>query len=145
MIYGRSLNRKPGQPIEIYPLPPSPWDRSLIMQLNICHSLTHWGRMAYICVGKLTIIVSDNGLSPGRRQAIVWTNAEILLIGRPRTYFIEILIEIQIFPLTNMLENAVCEMLSILSRPQCVLKRNLQKNIHVWNYCMNTVSAVTFS
>ena len=24
---------------------------------------------------------SDNGLSPGRRQAIIWTNAGILLIG----------------------------------------------------------------
>ena len=27
------------------------------------------------------IIGSDNGLSPGRRQAIIWTNAGILLIG----------------------------------------------------------------
>ena len=27
------------------------------------------------------IIVSDNGLSPGRRQAIISTNAGILLIG----------------------------------------------------------------
>ena len=29
----------------------------------------------------LTIIGSDNGLSPGRRQAIIRTNVEILLIG----------------------------------------------------------------
>ena len=29
-------------------------------------------------VSKLTIIGSDNGLSPGRRQAIIWTNAGIL-------------------------------------------------------------------
>ena len=28
----------------------------------------------------LSIIDSDNGLSPGRRQAIIWTNAGILLI-----------------------------------------------------------------
>ena len=28
-------------------------------------------------VSKLTIIVSDNGLSPGRRQAIIWPNARI--------------------------------------------------------------------
>ena len=34
-----------------------------------------------ICVSKLTIIGSDNGLSPDRRQAIIWTNARILLIG----------------------------------------------------------------
>ena len=33
-----------------------------------------------MCVNKLTIIGSDNGLSPGRHQAITWTNAGILLI-----------------------------------------------------------------
>ena len=33
----------------------------------------------YICVSKLTIIGSDNGLAPGRRQAIIWTNAGLLL------------------------------------------------------------------
>ena len=33
-----------------------------------------------ICIGKLSIIGSDNGMSPGRRQAIIWTNAGILLI-----------------------------------------------------------------
>ena len=32
--------------------------------------LTHWGRVTHICVGNLTIIGLDNGLSPGRRQAI---------------------------------------------------------------------------
>ena len=37
--------------------------------------------MTHICVSKLTIISSDNGLSPGRRQAIIWTNAGILSIG----------------------------------------------------------------
>ena len=36
--------------------------------------------MTHTCITKLTIIGSDNGLSPGRRQAIVWTNAGILLI-----------------------------------------------------------------
>ena len=43
--------------------------------------LTHWGRVMHICVGNLTIIGSDNGLSPDQRQAITWTNARILLIG----------------------------------------------------------------
>ena len=42
--------------------------------------LTHWGRVTHICVGKQTIIGSDNGLSPGRRQAIIWTNDGILLM-----------------------------------------------------------------
>ena len=33
------------------------------------------GRMTEICVGKLTIPGSDNGLSHGRRQAINWTKS----------------------------------------------------------------------
>ena len=56
--------------------------------------LTHCGRVTHVSVGKLTIIGSDNGLSPGRRQAIIWTNAGILLIGPLRTKFSEILIYI---------------------------------------------------
>ena len=48
----------------------------------------------HICVNKLTIIGSDNGLSPGRRQAIIWTNDGILLIGPLGPNFSEILIEI---------------------------------------------------
>ena len=43
--------------------------------------LTHWGRVTHIYVGNLTIIGSDNGLSSARRQAIIRTNAGILLIG----------------------------------------------------------------
>ena len=50
--------------------------------------------MTHICVSKLNIIGSDNGLSPGRRQAIIWTNAGILLIGPLGTNFSEILSEI---------------------------------------------------
>ena len=50
-------------------------------KINTRCKLTHWGRETHICVGKLTNIGSDNGLSPARRQAIIWTNAGILLIG----------------------------------------------------------------
>ena len=32
---------------------------------------THWGRVTHICVGKIDIIGSDNGLSPERRQTII--------------------------------------------------------------------------
>ena len=74
-------------------------DVLLHMTLN---ELTHWGRETHICVGKLTIIASDNGLSPGRRQAIIWTNARILLIGPLGTNFNEILIEIYIFSFKKM-------------------------------------------
>ena len=66
-------------------------------QLTNASPLTHWGRVTHICVNKLTIIGSDNGLSPDRRQAIIWTNAGILLIGPSGTNFSEILIEIATF------------------------------------------------
>ena len=56
----------------------------------------------YICVSDLTIIGSNNGLSPSRRQAIIWTNAGIFLIGRLGTNFNEILIEIYKFLLKKM-------------------------------------------
>ena len=59
----------------------------------------HLVRVTYICVGKLTTIGSDNGLSPGRRQAIIWTNAGILLIAPLGINFSEILIAIQAFSL----------------------------------------------
>ena len=64
--------------------------------------LTHWGRVTHICVGKITIIVSDNGLSPGRRQAIIRTNAGLLLIGPLGTNFSEILIAILTFSCKKM-------------------------------------------
>ena len=64
--------------------------------------VTHWGRVTHICVGNLTIIGSDNGLSPGRRQAIIWTNAGILLIRPLGTNFSEIIIGIQTFSFTKM-------------------------------------------
>ena len=64
--------------------------------------LTQWGQVTQKCVGNLTIIGSYNGLSPGRRQAIIWTNAGILLIGPLGTNFSEILIEIDAFSFKKM-------------------------------------------
>ena len=58
--------------------------------------------MTHICIGKLTIIGSNNGLSPERRQAIIWTNAGILLIGPLGTNFSETLIEIHTFSLKKI-------------------------------------------
>ena len=66
------------------------------------NSSTHWGRVMHICVGKLTIIGSDNGLSPGRRQAIIWTSAGVVLIGPLGTNFSEILTGIQTFSFKKM-------------------------------------------
>ena len=67
------------------------------VKISICQALditisTHWGRVTHICVSILNTIGSDNGLSPVRRQAIIWTNADILLIGPLGASFNEILI-----------------------------------------------------
>ena len=64
--------------------------------------LTHWDRVTHIRVSKLTTIGSDNGLSPGRRQAIIWTSAGMLLIGPLGTNFTEILIGIHTFSFKKM-------------------------------------------
>ena len=58
--------------------------------------------MTHICASRLTIIVSDNGLSPGRRQAIIWINTGIVLIGPLGTNINEILIKIATFLLKKM-------------------------------------------
>ena len=65
-------------------------------------SLTHWGRETHICVGNLTIIGSNDGLSPGQRQAIIWIDAGILLIGALGTNFNDISIKILTFSCKKM-------------------------------------------
>ena len=50
-----------------------------------------------VCDRNLTIIGLDIALSHGQRQAIIWTNAEILLIGPLKTKFSGISINIHIF------------------------------------------------
>ena len=61
---------------------------------------TYWGLVTHKWVQ--IIIGSDNGLSPDRRQAINWTNAGILLIGRLGTNVSKILIEIHISSFKKM-------------------------------------------
>ena len=61
-----------------------------------------WGRLTHMCVANLTIIGSDNGLSPGLRQAIIWTNDGILLNVPLGTDFSENSIEIHIVSFTKM-------------------------------------------
>ena len=97
--------------------------RPIYLGLNM---LTHWGRMTHICVGKLTIIGSNNGLSPGRRQAIIWTNAGILFIEPLGTNFSEILIVIQTFSFKKMR----LKMSSAKWRPFCPVLNVLAR---VWN------------
>ena len=102
---------------------------------------THWGRVTHICVGKQTIIGSDNGLSPDRRQAIIWINAGILLIGPLATKFNEILIEIHIFLFKEM----HLKMSSGKWRPFC-LGLNVLRDICngcIW-YCNHCLSPIIF-
>ena len=90
--------------------------RQLYLMAICSKPLTHWGRVTHICVGSLTIIGSDNGLSPGRRQAIIWTNAGTLLIGHLGTNFNEIPIEIHTFSFKKM----QLKMSSAKWRPFCL-------------------------
>ena len=59
--------------------------------------LNDWGRVMHICVNELSSIIADNWLSPEWRQAIIWTNARILLIGLIATNLSKILIDVQTF------------------------------------------------
>ena len=72
------------------------WNR-LMFIMEILILLTHWGQVTHIWVSKLAIIGSYNGLSPERRQAIIWTNA-----GTLGTNFSEISIEIYTFSFNKM-------------------------------------------
>ena len=94
--------------------------------IYLISSLTHQGRVTHICVNKLTIIGSDNGLSPDRRQAYLnqcwiivnWTLRNKLQwnLNRNSNIFIQ----------ENAFESVVCETAAILSRPQCVKWANHQ-------------------
>ena len=60
------------------------------------HRFTHWARVMHICISKLTVIGSDNGLAPAPCRAIIWANAGILLIWNLGTNFSEISSKIHI-------------------------------------------------
>ena len=91
------------------------------------YTLTHWGRVTHLCVSKLTSIASDNGLSPEGRQAIIWNNAWILLIGPLGTKFSEILIKIHTFSLKKIRLK-----MSTKCRPFCLGLNELK---HPWRCC----------
>ena len=94
------------------------------------NGLTHYDRVTQICVGKLTNIDSDNGLSPGRRQAIIWTNAGILLLGPLGTNFSEFLIVIHTFSFNKM----HLKMSSAKWRPFCL-------GLNVLSYVFSALAA----
>ena len=83
-------------------------------------ALTHWGRATRWCIYAsviLTTIGSDNGLSPCRRRASIWTNAGMILIGPLGTNFSEILIEILTFSFKKM---CLMKASSATPRPFCL-------------------------
>ena len=88
---------------------------------NKSQNLTHWGRVMDICVSDLTSIGSDNGLSPGRRQAIIktkcWNIVNKTLRNKLQWIFSR---NSNIFVQENAFESVVCEKAAILSRPQWV-------------------------
>ena len=96
----------------------------------------------HMFIRKLTIIGSDNGLSPGQRQPIIWTNAGILLIRTWGTNLSEILIKIHTFSFKKMhLKMLSGKVAANLSRPQCVKwfhKSSIYMYIH-WGLCTTSV------
>ena len=76
------------------------WPRLMTSAIQGHNELTHLPHI-YASV-KWVSIDSDNGLSPGRCQPIIWTNTDILSIRTQGTYFNEILFEIQIFSFKKM-------------------------------------------
>ena len=79
-----------------------------------------WCHLIHIYVSKI-IIDSDNGLSPGRHQAIIRTNVRILVIvplGINLSDFF--FIKINTFTLKDAFETVVCRMAYISTRSQWV-------------------------
>ena len=118
------------------------WKANIILYSVI--SLTHWDWVTHLCICKLTIIGSNNGLLPGRHQAIIWTNDGILLIGPLGTNFSEISIAI----LTSSFKNMFLEVLSAKWRPFClslnVLKMLLTHCPPVTHICVSELGHYWF-
>ena len=83
--------------------------------------LTHWGQVMHICIGNLTIIISDNGLSSCWRQnhclnqswhIVNWTLRNKLQWNLNLNSYI--------FFQENGFQSVVWKMAAILSQPQCV-------------------------
>ena len=101
---------------------------------------THWGRVTHICVRRLTTFGIDNGLSAGRRWAIIWTNTGLLLIRNLKNKFQRNPRRNScIFIHENAFENVVWEMAAILPRSQCVSWSSCKQVIDVdsCGHCYN--------
>ena len=88
-------------------------------------NLTHRGRVTHIYVGNLTFIGSDNGVSPGRHQAIIRMNDRILLIRPLGTKVREILIESHIFYSMKRIWKCLYNMFAFGCDLWCLVPRDL--------------------
>ena len=66
-------------------------------------ALTYWDRVTHICVVNQPSLFGIMACQKGRRQAIVWSSAVILLIGPLETIFREILFEVFKFSFKKMI------------------------------------------
>ena len=116
--------------------------QTLVVQMNASFSdINNMGLVLLnknLVASKLTIIGSVNGLSPGQRQAITWTIAEICLIGPLGTHFSEILTEIHTFSLKKCIWKYCLENLGhFVSASVCFKQR---RTVFIFGCCLpNTV------
>ena len=100
------------------------------------HPLTHWGRVTHIYISKLTIIGTDNGLSPAWLLAIIWTKAGILLIQNIGKIVSEILSEIHTFSFKKM----HLKMSSVKWRQFCISLNVLKRwGWGCWMLCVHSL------
>ena len=97
--------------------------------------------MTHICISKRTIIGSDSDLPLGRRQAIIWTNAGILLIRNKFQWNLKR--NSYIFIQETLFENVVLEISAILPRPQCLMKAGLRLG-GGWVMLMNALTNLRY-
>ena len=83
----------------------------------------------HMCISKLNTIGSDNVLLPGRRQAIIWTYAGILVIRPLGTNYSKVLTEIHTFSFKKMHLK-----MSAKWRIFC-LSLNVLRAVHLLKYC----------
>ena len=91
------------------------WLRHHVYVIYVFISL---GTMTDICVTEIWVTIGLGNVHV-RRQAITWTNTDLLSIGPLKTNLNKNKI---IYIPENAHENVVCKMAAILSRPQCVME-----------------------
>ena len=94
------------------------WGNKIRCETKLSCNLTHWGQVTHICVSKLTITGSDDGLSQPNHylnqcwNIVNWTLTNKLQWNVNRNSYI--------FIQENVSKNVVCKMADMLSQPQCV-------------------------